>query len=256
MLSLSKKSTMTQSGGGDEANPYWISFSDIMAGLLVIFILAALQLILQLTQQREEVDLTIREIEKANQVRSELLAEIKEALDREGIEVYISENDSVLRIPYSTLNFASDSAGIPGHQINAVEKIGIQLINKITPANRSAWIDTIFVEGHTDRLPSKYKEVGNWLLSTDRAISVWRYWGQKESTKQLHKIKNFSGEHMFSVSGYAETRRVVQEDVTDELREANRRIDLRFTMKQPRVCEYQEAFGIDMCDRVDHAPLP
>ncbi len=256
MLSLSTKSTITQSGGGDEANPYWISFSDIMAGLLVIFILAALQLILQLTQQHEEVDLTIQEIEKANQVRSELLAEIKEALDREGIEVHISENDSVLRIPSSTLNFSSDSARIPDHQINAVEKIGIHLINGITTSNRSAWIDTISVEGHTDRLPSKYKEIGNWLLSADRAVSVWRYWGQEESTKQLHDIENFHGERMFSVSGYAETRRVEEEDITPELRIINRRIDLRFTMKQPRTCEYQEALGIDMCNRVEHAPSP
>ena len=248
MLSLLTKSTTSQSGRGDEVNPYWISFSDIMAGLLVIFILAALLLILQLTQQREKIDLAILEIEKANQVRSELLAEIKEALDREGIEVHISENDSVITIPSSTLSFASDSARIPDHQINAVEKIGIQLINAINRSNRRSWIDTIFVEGHTDRLPSKYKEVGNWLLSTDRAISVWRYWGQKDFTKQLHDIKNSSGQHMFSVSGYAETRRKVPEDVTDELREANRRIDLRFTMKQPRVCEYKEASGIDMCN--------
>jgi len=247
MLSLLTKSTTSQYGRGDEANPYWISFSDIMAGLLVIFILAALLLILQLTQQREKIDKAILEIEKANQVRSELLAEIKEALDREGIEVHISENDSVITIPSSTLSFASDSARIPDHQIYAVEKIGIQLINGINRSSRKSWIDTIFVEGHTDRLPSKYKEVGNWLLSTDRAISVWRYWGQKDFTKQLHEIKNSSGQHMFSVSGYAETRRVVPEDVTDELREANRRIDLRFTMKQPRVCEYQEALvGIDI----------
>ena len=254
MLSLSTKSTMTQSGGGDEANPYWISFSDIMAGLLVIFILAALQLILQLTQQREEVDLTIREIEKANQVRSELLADIKEALDREGIEVLISDNDSVVRIPSSTLNFASDSARIPDHQRNAVQRIGMTLINEITSSNRSAWIDTVFVEGHTDRLPSKYKEIGNWLLSADRAVSVWRYWGQHESTKQLHDIKNFRDEHMFSVSGYAETRRLEEIDITPELREINRRIDLRFTMKQPRTCEYQEAIGVKMCNGREDAP--
>lgn len=248
MLSLLTKSTTSQYGRGDEANPYWISFSDIMAGLLVIFILAALLLILQLTQQREKIDKAILEIEKANHVRSELLAEIKEALEQDGIKVEISENDSVLRIPSKTLNFASDRAHIPDDRIDVVEKIGIQLINGINRSNRRSWIDTIFVEGHTDRLPSKYKEVGNWLLSTDRAISVWRFWGQNESTKQLHEIKNFSGEHMFSVSGYAETRRVEEEDVTDELREANRRIDLRFTMKQPRVCEYQEVRGIDLCN--------
>ena len=256
MLSLLTRSPVARSGSGDEANPYWISFSDIMAGLLVIFILATLQLILQLTQQHEMIDLTIREIEKANKIRSELLAEIKEALDREGIEVLISDNDSVVRIPYSTLTFASDSARIPDHQRNAVKKIGITLINEITNSNRSEWIDTIFVEGHTDSLPSKYKEIGNWLLSADRAVSVWRYWRQEESTKQLHNLENFHGERMFSVSGYAETRRVEEEDITPELREINRRIDLRFTMKQPRICEYHEAKGVKMCNGRENAPSP
>ena len=34
----------------DDENPYWISFSDIMSGLLVIFVLASLALILQETR--------------------------------------------------------------------------------------------------------------------------------------------------------------------------------------------------------------
>ena len=112
--------------------PTGFPFPDIMAGLLVIFILAALLLILQLTQQREKIDLAILEIEKANQVRSEILAEIKKALEQDGIKVEISENDSVLRIPSKTLNFASDRAYIPDDRIDVVEKIGIQLINGIT----------------------------------------------------------------------------------------------------------------------------
>ena len=39
-----------QSSGADEENPYWISFSDIMSGLLIVFILAALALILELME--------------------------------------------------------------------------------------------------------------------------------------------------------------------------------------------------------------
>ncbi|MDU3956382.1 MAG: chemotaxis protein MotB, partial [Pseudomonas aeruginosa] len=34
----------------DEENPYWMSFSDIMSALLVIFILASVILILQLME--------------------------------------------------------------------------------------------------------------------------------------------------------------------------------------------------------------
>ena len=71
----------------DEENPYWISFSDIMAGILVIFILASLQLILQLTQQQESIDERIKWIEQANEMRSEILKNIKESLEKQGVRV-------------------------------------------------------------------------------------------------------------------------------------------------------------------------
>ena len=234
-------------GKVDDENPYWISFSDIMAGLLVIFILAALQLILQLTQQQVDVNRKISEIENAKKIRSELLADVKRALKKQGIEVEISDNESVLRIPSSTLNFASDHANIPEQQKGIVEKIGIALVDAIKSSKRGAHIDTIFIEGHTDSLSSNYKDVGNWLLSADRAVSIWRYWGSKESTHELWDLKNYRNERMFSVSGYAETRRVIEDDKTDILREKNRRIDLRFTMKQPRTCEYKQISGASSC---------
>lgn len=233
----------------DEENPYWISFSDIMAGLLVIFILATLLLFMQLTQQKEkleqqkvDIDRTISDIEKANKVRSELLGDIKKALEKEGIKVEISDNESVLRIPSNTLNFVSDRADIPPQQEEIVEKIGRALINAISTSDRGKLIDTIFIEGHTDSRPSSYKGVGNWLLSADRAVSIWRYWGTQETTIKLGTLKNYRNKLMFSVSGYGKTRRVRVDDNTDELREENRRIDLRFTMKQPKRCEYEGIF--------------
>jgi len=39
----------------DEENPYWMSFSDIMSALLVIFILASVILILQLMEIQKEL---------------------------------------------------------------------------------------------------------------------------------------------------------------------------------------------------------
>jgi hypothetical protein len=37
------------------------------------------------------------------------------------------------------------------------------------------------------------------------------------------------------VSGYAETRLFIKDDNTPEKREKNRRIDIRFTMRQPNI---------------------
>ncbi|MGL5250170.1 MAG: OmpA/MotB family protein [Enterovibrio sp.] len=243
----------------DEDNPYWVSFSDIMAGLLVLFVLAAVALILELTQKSEQWDEAIREIAKAEQVRKDLLHEIEQELNAKNIPVKISDNDTVLRIPEDVLTFAQGRFDIPENarsQKNALD-IGQVLFNSIAKEERWKYLDTIFVEGHTDPVPYRNKNIkGNWGLSTFRAISVWNYWNQSmDEGARLDSLTNHVGKKLFSVSGYAETRPVpcsiedgdavdgnlCSEDImSDEaaLRK-NRRIDIRFTVRRPALEDYQ-----------------
>ncbi|MBZ9610850.1 OmpA/MotB family protein [Rheinheimera maricola] len=243
----------------DEENPYWISFSDIMAGLLVIFVLAAVALILELTQKSEQWDEAIREIAKAEQVRKDLLREIEQELNAMNIPVKISDNDTVLRIPEDVLTFAQGRFDIPDDersQQNALD-IGRVLFNSITREERWKYLDTIFVEGHTDPVPYRNQAIkGNWGLSTFRAISVWNYWNQAMSeSSRLDALTNHVGKKLFSVSGYAETRPVPcsvgSTEITDgslcpdgvmtdeESLRKNRRIDIRFTVRRPALEDYQ-----------------
>ena len=76
----------------DEENPYWMSFSDLMSGLLVIFILAAVALIIELTQKSEKIDASIEELQKAEQARKDILTDIQDDLDKQNIHVEIVEN--------------------------------------------------------------------------------------------------------------------------------------------------------------------
>lgn len=83
----------------DEENPYWMSFSDIMSALLVIFILASVILILQLmeiqrelTERQVQFEQELVELKKAEQVRRTILDEAVEALRERGIKVEVSEN--------------------------------------------------------------------------------------------------------------------------------------------------------------------
>lgn len=243
----------------DEENPYWISFSDIMAGLLVIFVLAAVTLILELTQKSEQWDEAIREIAKAEQVRKDLLREIEQELNSMNIPVKISDNDTVLRIPEDVLTFAQGRFDIPDDersQQNALD-IGQVLFKSIVKEERWKYLDTIFVEGHTDPVPYRNQSIkGNWGLSTFRAISVWNYWNQEmDEGTRLDALTNHVGKKLFSVSGYAETRPVpcsigstelvdssfcpdgVMND--DESLRKNRRIDIRFTVRRPALEDYQ-----------------
>lgn len=89
----------------DEENPYWMSFSDIMSALLVIFILASVILILQLMEIQKELkerqvqfEQELVELKKAEQVRRTILDEAVEALRKRGIKVEVSENHTVLSI--------------------------------------------------------------------------------------------------------------------------------------------------------------
>ncbi len=225
----------------DEENPYWISFSDIMSGLLVIFILASLVLIMELIQTKTDVSEAIKEIAKAEEIRRNILNEIEEKLREKNIQVEISENDTVLRIPDHLLTFKSNKYDIPKDEIvqSMVLEIGHILYQTISEGNRWQFLDTIFIEGHTDNRVSR-RIMGNWGLSTFRAIAVWNYWTENlEKEDNLSALKNHNGTPLFSVSGYAETRPVQFIQETEEEYQKNRRIDIRFTVRRPKLVDFE-----------------
>jgi outer membrane protein OmpA-like peptidoglycan-associated protein len=243
----------------DEENPYWISFADIMAGLLVIFVLAAVALMIELSLKSEEWDQAIKDLAKAEQVRKDLLSEIKIELNAMDIPVTISDNDTVLRIPEDVLTFRQGRSNIPAdaESQRVTLEIGKILYTHIVKDNRTEYLDTIFIEGHTDRIPYPNQAMkGNWGLSTFRAISVWNFWNQSmEANQSLVSLKNNLGKNLFSVSGYAETRPVPCSNASTEVNDPNicpsgilneddslrknRRIDIRFTVKTPKLVDLQ-----------------
>ena len=237
-----KRILVRQAVKTDEENPYWISFSDLMSALLVIFILAVVVLIMDLTKRKNFLQDGIEDLEKAEQVRQDILNEAQFRLKRYNIVVEIADNHTVIRIPEKTLNFKSGDDKIQKKHKGNVLLIGKVLYNLLLKEKRYEYLDTIFLEGHTDSVPIgrrylRYQDKGNWGLSTDRAISLWQIWKdiRMKNQKGLKEIKNAYQERLFSVSGYASSRRVVNPDRTSKQREKNRRIDIRFTVKRPSI---------------------
>lgn len=223
---------------GDE-NPYWISFSDIMAGLLVIFVLAVIHLVLELAEQKEAIEADIALIKRIHEIRAEMLLEIKDDLVKDKIQVEISDNESVLHIP-DELAFAENKSTIPKDKEVFVGKVGKALFSSLKKEGRMRFVDTIFIEGHTDSRPAPRYPNGNWGLSTDRAISIWKYWTERlEVGEEMQALRNREDSKIFSVSGYGATRRLVAPDTLKEQRRKNRRIDIRFTMFSPSVSDFQ-----------------
>ncbi len=225
----------------DEENPYWMSFSDMMSALLVIFILAAVILILQLMEKQKAFDQQVSQLEKAEQVRNDMLQEAVAELRKRGIKVEVSENHTVLRIPNELLGFDTGAYEVlPRYQATAQE-IGEVINAVISKDDRVQYLDTVFVEGHTDNRPYNNTQIkGNWGLSTFRAISLWQFWSSElPEAARLNRLNNQDGDPLFSVSGYGETRPVNDQQSSEEDYRLNRRIDIRFTIRRPLSAEYE-----------------
>lgn len=250
-----------------DENPFVLSFSDLMAGLLAIFILALIVTMLELQKRKEEL---LREQEKIKITLVELVGSLQEiqtlqtniasALDgvsqRErsltamlegiqkdlqdrGVEVVVAENGSVLRIPEQGLSFALGKYDIPpSFEPNAIA-IGQALSHALEQESNRRMLDTVFIEGHTDAVLNS-REMGNWGLSTYRAISLWNYWtlkpGELANLKDFHNMPPNPEQRprpLVSVSGYAETRSTHPPEIAATMkpdRPEDRRIDIRFTL--------------------------
>lgn len=225
---------------------YWISFTDLMTSLLFIFILAVMALMLQLTQQQSALaeqqtkfSEQVSTLQTAEVVRAQMLEEIQNELKAAGIEVLVTENNSVLSIPSALLGFDAASYDIEKSYEKVSLSIGKAISRAIRKEERLKYLDTVFVEGHTDNVVFDGLEgTGNWGLSTFRAISLWTLWDRKlPENARLDSMLNIENRPLFSVSGYGQTRPVTKSQDTEKQLAANRRIDIRFTITRPDSAE-------------------
>jgi flagellar motor protein MotB len=280
-------------GNGEEENPFLLSFSDLMASLLAIFILALVVMMIQLHLQkrkleedrknivviREQYEAMLREKEQLEKERqrlrsildelreglkevqtiratvanaldgvglrekslADMLESIQQELKDQGIQVLVAENGTVLRIPEQALSFELSKYVIQDHYKASADLIGATLLKVLKEDENLKLLDTVFIEGHTDSVPNR-QEMGNWGLSTYRAISLWLHW--TENPGRLAELKDLKAavreddsieRPLISTSGYAATRPVDLAKIgivhpVETGNPADRRIDIRFTL--------------------------
>ena len=288
-----RRSTDQTPKNGEEENPFLLSFSDLMASLLAIFILALVVMMIQLHLQkrkleedrknivvirvqyekmlkekealeneRKRIRLVLEELRKSlNEIEATqsevaaalegvglrekslegMLEGIQKDLRKQGIEVLVAENGTVLRIPESALSFKLSEFSIQDHYKNSADLIGATLLKALENDENRKLLDTVFIEGHTDSVPNR-QEMGNWGLSTYRAISLWLHWtddpGRFTKLKSLKTAVREEGaieRPLISTSGYADTRPadLAKAGVAHPIEVGNpadRRIDIRFTL--------------------------
>lgn len=229
---------------GDEEESYYVSMTDLLVGVIFIFVIILMYYALRF-QEAEETRLSrIEELETARLAREEILRDVKRSLEAAGVVVEIDVANGTLHLPEDVL-FESGQAGLNERGRDAVRALGFALTQVLpcyTPARSTACVDagkradaqveSVLIEGHTDNRPvSPGNPIGdNWRLSAARAISTFQE--LRTAAPQLDELRNERGQRLFSVSGYSEYRPRREND-TEEGRRANRRIDLRVLMRAP-----------------------
>lgn len=219
----------------EEGESYFISMTDLMVGLVLIFIILLAYFALNL--QARTAELT-----GANQARVEILRDLERALEEKGLEVSIDIETGVLRLPDDVL-FESGQFRLTSRGEAAVQKVA-DAMAAILPCytegaacqgERSPYrIDAIFVEGHTDQ-DRMSGGMDNYDLSVMRAANTFR--AIKNSNTLVDQMRNLTPDDprsakILSLSGYGPDRLVDDgEDLVAKAR--NRRIDLRFLMMSP-----------------------
>jgi chemotaxis protein MotB len=252
----------------DEGAGYLISISDMMAGLLFIFIITLVAFIINFQdaiQKQKDVTRTQTEIVKRftnlDQTRTELLQLLKLRLQKENIKVEIDTKHGVLRLTENAVQFETASASLDEQNEANLKTIG-SILNAVIPCYASnppalhdcksfdksnGKIDSIFVEGHTDNVPmNSYKFKDNWDLSASRAITAYRL---LIPDTVLNQIVNTNSQPIFSVSGYGEGRPVEGHNYAFPKSDpTNRRIDLRFIMTPPSLTDVQKNISAEGTD--------
>ena len=219
-----RRSVETQS----TEDSFVVCISDLIAGLLSVFILALIFYMLNYSQ-------VTAQLTSNNETREAILKDIKSEMEKNknmhGI-ITVDEGKGVLSLSEGVL-FDSARADLKPRAKNEVIPLLARVFETVlSKPEYEGTVETIFVEGHTDNAPIRNSRrfASNWELSTQRAINTWTV--LRTSNPKLDTLENKNYEPLFSCSGYAETRPVT-DNTTAEGRMKNRRIAFRFTMTPP-----------------------
>ena len=214
----------------EEGESYFMSMTDMMVGLLLIFIILLAYFALNLQSKTEELT-------GANRERAIILNRLQESLKEKGLQVEIDTQTGVLRLPDDVL-FDKARWELNERGRAAVSKVASAMVevlpcyttSHLCKERRSSHlIDAVFIEGHTDS-DAMYGAMDNYGLSVRRAETTFAVLKMRQP--DLNNFRNSGGARILGLSGYGPDRPIVQGD-SEEAKKRNRRIDLRFLMTTP-----------------------
>lgn len=221
-----------------EDESYFISMSDLMVGLLFVFMILLVYFSLQFRQVHDEYV-------GGQDARAQVVRELEGRLKDRGVPVIVDPDKGILRLPEDLL-FESGKAELNKGGLDAIGIVAEELERVLpcysfprSPGNckvSAHTLEALFVEGHTDsdQMRANGSIRDNLDLSAMRATNTFRALVlARPALANFRSSDTADGSPILSVSGYGATRPVATEN-SPEGKAKNRRIDLRFLMAPPK----------------------
>lgn len=224
---------------------YWSSFSDMMSGLLMIFILFLTITILQLNIQEDllhdkEVLLQEKEdeVNRILGVRQMIVEQLRKEFEDSELQLNIDPETGSITFSEGVF-FDYDKYDIKDTGKNYLKSFIPKYIEVLLNENNRQYISEIIIEGHTDNQGSY---MYNLELSQKRAFEVVKYILSDEFG-QLTKEENEVLKSMLTANGRSFSNPIMKEDRNIDV-EKSRRVEFKFRLKdEEMIYQMQDLLG-------------
>lgn len=234
----------------DEEVSYWLSYSDMMAALLLIFVLIIAFTMLQSKKQYEQKaqELTNQQqiVEEQQQLvtkQQAIMREQQEQLDQligirsdvvESLKEEFEQTNLKIAVDSETGSITFDEGVLFDYNQHKLKAEGEVFLKEFMPryfhvllgSDYKEYIGEVMIEGHTDTQGSY---INNLELSQKRAFAVAAFCLADESnilpTMDIHELRE-----LVTANGRSFSNPIYNEDGTVNM-EASRRVEVKFRLK-------------------------
>lgn len=222
-----------------EKESFWVSYTDLMSALLVIFALVLMITIYNTQSAYEEKEAAINEknqmIEEVIGVKSEIIQELIKAFKDSDLALEVDPQTGAIRFSGGVF-FNSNSSQVSVNGRTYLEQFIPQYINILLSDRFRNEISQIIVEGHTDTAGGY---LYNLKLSQDRALSVVEQVFQPNFPDFKYKDELKS---VITANGRSFSIPILKKDGAIDANKS-RRVEFKFRLKDDQLLDQLQGLG-------------